>query len=478
MTRKQSHTPPNRDTIDAFVRIVGEEHAIRDAEAMTPYLVEWRDRYRGKAALVLKPGDTEEVAAILKHANAMRTAIVPQGGNTGLVGGQIPFETGHEVVVALERLNRVRDIDLASNTMTVEAGLLLAHAQQVAASAGRLFPLSLASEGSCQIGGVLATNAGGTAVLAYGSARDLALGLEVVLADGRVWDGLKSLRKDNSGYDLRDLIIGSEGTLGIITAAVLRLFPKPAETVTVMAGLSELETAPAFFARVLERAGSALTAFEIMPRIGVEFVLKHGSGVRDPSPSPHNWYLLFELSSPIPGEGLSGLAEVLLGEGLKGHEIDGAVIASSLAQAQELWRLRELMSEVQKEEGGSIKHDIAVPVARVPEFIARANQLVELMIPGARPVPFGHLGDGNIHYNVSQPPGMDRAIFLSSWDALNAAVHEIVLDLGGTISAEHGIGRMKRDLLPHAKQPLQLELMRKIKSAFDPNGILNPGKLL
>jgi FAD/FMN-containing dehydrogenase len=372
----------------------------------------------------------------------------------------------------------VRDIDLASNTMTVEAGLLLAHAQQVAASAGRLFPLSLASEGSCQIGGVLATNAGGTAVLAYGSARDLTLGLEVVLADGRVWDGLKSLRKDNSGYDLRDLIIGSEGTLGIITAAVLRLFPKPAETVTVMAGLSELETAPAFFARVLERAGSALTAFEIMPRIGVEFVLKHGSGVRDPSPSPHNWYLLFELSSPIPGEGLSGLAEVLLGEGLKGHEIDGAVIASSLAQAQELWRLRELMSEVQKEEGGSIKHDIAVPVARVPEFIARANQLVELMIPGARPVPFGHLGDGNIHYNVSQPPGMDRAIFLSSWDALNAAVHEIVLDLGGTISAEHGIGRMKRDLLPHAKQPLQLELMRKIKSAFDPNGILNPGKLL
>ena len=478
MTRPQEQKPPSQDTIDALARIVGEEHAIRDEEAMTPYLVEWRDRYRGKAALVLRPGETEEVSAILEHANATRTAIVPQGGNTGLVGGQIPFETGHEVVVALERLNRVRDIDLAANTMTVEAGLVLALAQQVAASAGRLFPLSLASEGSCQIGGVLATNAGGIAVLAYGSARDLALGLEVVLADGRVWNGLKSLRKDNSGYDLRDLFIGSEGTLGIITAAVLRLFPKPAERVTCMAGLSALESAPAFFARVLDRAGPMLTAFEIMPRIGIDFVLRHGSGVRDPFPSPYPWYVLFELTRPFEGEGLRRLAETLLGEGLEMTEIDNAVIASSLAQTQGLWRLRELMSEVQKEEGGSIKHDVAVPVARVPELVARANQLVELMIPGARPVPFGHFGDGNIHYNVSQPVGMDRAIFLSSWEALNAAVHEIVLDLGGSISAEHGIGRLKRDLLPHAKQPLELELMRKIKSAFDPNGILNPGKVL
>jgi len=478
MTREQKHKPPSQDTIDALVRIVGEEHAIRDEAAMTPYLVEWRDRYRGKAALVLRPGETEEVAAILKCANETKTAIVPQGGNTGLVGGQIPFETGHEVVVALERLNRVRDIDLASNTMTVEAGLVLALAQQVAASAGRLFPLSLASEGSAQIGGVLATNAGGMAVLAYGSARDLTLGLEVVLADGRVWNGLKSLRKDNSGYDLKDLIIGSEGTLGIITAAVLRLFPKVVERVTCMAGLSALETAPAFFARALERSGPALTAFEIMPRIGVEFVVRHGSSARDPFPSPYPWYLLFDLTSPREGEGLARLAETLLGDGLEAGEIDGAVIASSLAQGEELWRLRELMSEVQKHEGGSIKHDIAVPVARVPEFVARANQLVELMIPGARPVPFGHLGDGNIHYNVSQPPGMDRAVFLANWEALNAAVHEIVLDLGGSISAEHGIGRLKRDLLPHAKQPLEIELMRKIKEAFDPNGILNPGKLL
>jgi FAD/FMN-containing dehydrogenase len=478
MAREPKHQAPTQNTIDAFVRIVGEEHAIRDAEAMAPYLVEWRDRYHGKAALVLKPGDTEQVAAILKLANATKTAIVPQGGNTGLVGGQIPFESGHEVVVSLTRIARVRNIDLASNTMTVEAGLVLALAQQVAETAGRSFPLSLASEGSAQIGGVLATNAGGISVLAFGSARDLTLGLEVVLADGRVWNGLKSLRKDNSGYDLKDLFIGSEGTLGIITAAVLRLFPKVAERVTCMAGLSAIEKAPALFARVFDRAGPALSAFEIMPRIGVEFVLRHGSAVRDPFPSPHAWYVLFDLTSPRDGEELAKLAETALGEGLAAGEIDAAVVASSLAQGAELWRLRSLMSEVQKLEGGSIKHDVAVPVARVPEMVSRANQLVELMIPGARPVPFGHLGDGNIHYNVSQPPGMDRAIFLSYWEALNTAVHEIVLDLGGSISAEHGIGRLKRDLLPHAKQEVELELMRKIKAAFDPNGILNPGKLL
>jgi FAD/FMN-containing dehydrogenase len=355
---------------------------------------------------------------------------------------------------------------------------VLAQAQQVAEGAGRLFPLSLASEGSCQIGGVLATNAGGMAVLTYGNARDLALGLEVVLADGRVLHGLKRLRKDNTGYDLKDLFIGSEGTLGIITAAVLRLFPKPVEWVTCVAGLNNLEHALAFFARARESTGAMLTAFEILPRVGVEFVLKHGRAARDPLPSSHAWYLLFELTSPRAGDEPRQLAETLLQDGIDAGEIENATIASSLTQADALWRMREMMSEVQKQEGGSIKHDVSVPIALVPEFIARANQLVELMIPGARPVPFGHLGDGNIHYNVSQPPGMDKAVFLSNWEALNAAVHEIVLDLGGSISAEHGIGRMKRDLLPHAKEPLALELMRKIKTSFDPNGILNPGKLL
>jgi len=286
------------------------------------------------------------------------------------------------------------------------------------------------------------------------------------------------LRKDNSGYDLKDLFIGSEGTLGIITAAVLRLFPKPAETVTAIAGVSRLETAPSLFARLYAGAGPMLTAIEIVPRIGLDFVLRHVPGTRDPLSSAHDWYVLFELSSPREGAGLMPLAERLLSEAVEAGEIADAVVAGSLTQAQELWRLREMMSEVQKHEGGSIKHDIAVPVAKVPEFIARANQLVELMIPGARPVPFGHLGDGNIHYNVSQPVAMDRDVFLANWEALNAAVHEIVLDLKGSISAEHGIGRLKRDLLPHAKQAIELELMRKIKSAFDPNGILNPGKLL
>ena len=469
---------PSQATLDAFTRIVGEGHAISDAEAMAPYLVEWRDRYVGKAALVLKPGSTAEVSAILKLANQTRTAIVPQGGNTGLVGGQIPFESGHEVVVSLERLTHIRDIDLSGDTMTVEAGLVLANVQSVAATAGRLFPLSLASEGSCQIGGVLATNAGGMSVLAYGSARDLALGLEVVVADGSVWNGLKGLRKDNSGYDLRDLFIGSEGTLGIITAAMLRLFPKPKETATAFAGLAHPEAASALFTRVYEEAGPALTAFELMPRIGLDFVLRHGSKTRDPLSSTHAWYVLFELSSPREGSEVGRAAEALLSQGIEAGEIGDAVLASSLAQAAELWRLRELMSEVQRQEGGSIKHDVSVPVSKVPELIARADQLVELMIPGARPVPFGHLGDGNIHYNVSQPLAMDRAVFLANWEALNAAVHEIVLDLGGSISAEHGIGRLKHDLLPHAKQPLELELMRKIKRAFDPNNILNPGKLL
>ncbi len=478
MSETSKLRPPTPDTLDALVRIVGETHAIRDATEMAPYLAEWRDRYRGKAALVLKPGSTDEVSAILKLANETLTAIVPQGGNTGLVGGQIPFESGNEVVVSLERLTHVRDIDLASNTMTVEAGLILALARQVAESAGRLFPLSLASEGSCQIGGVLATNAGGMAVLAYGNARDLALGLEVVLADGRVLHGLNSLRKDNTGYDLKDLFIGSEGTLGIITAAVLRLFPKPVERVTCVAGADTLERSTAFFARAYEAGGPMLTAFEILPRIGIEFALKHASQARDPLSAPHPWYLLFELSSPRASEEPRTIAEALLQDGIAAGEIADAAIASSLAQAQELWRLRELMSEMQKHEGGSIKHDVSVPIARVPAFIARANQLVELMIPGARPVPFGHLGDGNIHYNVSQPPGMDKTVFLANWEALNAAVHEIVLDLGGSISAEHGIGRLKRDLLPHAKEPLALELMRKIKASFDPNGILNPGKLL
>jgi FAD/FMN-containing dehydrogenase len=325
--------PPAANTIETLVRIVGDQHALRDEAGMAPYLTEWRDRYRGQAALVLRPGSTDEVAAILKCANAARVGIVPQGGNTGLVGAQIPDESGSQVVLSLTRLNHVRDVDLASNTMTVEAGLTLSMAQQVAESAHRLFPLSLASEGSCQIGGVLATNAGGLAVLAYGNARDLALGLEVVLADGRVWHGLKALRKDNTGYDLKDLFIGSEGTLGVITAAVLRLFPRPMERVTCMAGLNDLARAPEFFTRVHEAAGPMLTAFEILPRIGIEFAVKHGNDTREPFPAPHAWYLLFDLTSPRVGEEPHLLAETLLQEAIEGGEIADAIVATSIKQA-------------------------------------------------------------------------------------------------------------------------------------------------
>jgi FAD/FMN-containing dehydrogenase len=478
MPPKHPLQPPTPETIDAFIGIVGTENAITDVAAMAPFLTEWRDRFIGKAALILRPSSTEEVSAILSLANERLIGVVPQGGNTGLVGGQIPSPAGEEILISLARLNRVREIDAEGYTMTVEAGLPLERAQAVADKADRLFPLSLASEGSCQIGGVLATNAGGMAVLAYGNARELALGVEAVLADGQIWNGLKALRKDNTGYDLKDLFIGSEGTLGIITAAILRLFPKPLSKSTALVALADLDRAVAFYSRAFERAASSLTAFEIIPRIGIEFVLRHFDGVRDPFVTPHPWYVLCELSHFCPDDQAAKRLETILSEASEAGEIEDAVVAASLGQAQDFWRLRELMSEAQKYEGGSIKHDIAVPVARVPEFIDRADKLVSLMVPGARPVPFGHLGDGNIHYNVSQPPGMDTTVFLAQWEALNMAVHEIVLDLGGSISGEHGIGQLKRDLLPHAKSPVELALMRKIKNVLDPNGILNPGKVL
>ena len=470
--------PPSAETLSTLEKIVGPQHALRDPKRMAPYLTEWRDRYHGRAAIVLRPGSTDEVAGIMECANEARIGVVPQGGNTGLVGAQIPDETGSQIVLSLERLTHIRDVDLNSNSMTVEAGLTLSDAQRRAETVRRLFPLSLASEGSCQIGGVLSTNAGGLAVLAYGSARDLVLGLEVVLADGRVWHGLKALRKDNTGYDLKDLFVGSEGTLGIITAAVLRLYAQPAEKITCLAGLANVESATELLARLQDAAGSMLTAFEILPRIGLEFAIKHGRELHDPLKASHAWYVLLEISSPVSGDGIHELVESQIGDAIDAGQIEDAVLATSQRQTHELWRLREMMSEVQKHEGGSIKHDVSVPIGRVPEFIDRANQLVELMIPGARPVPFGHLGDGNIHYNVSQPIGMNKDVYLSNWEALNAAVHEIVLDLGGSISAEHGIGRMKRDLLPHAKGAVAIDLMKSIKASFDPNGILNPGKLL
>jgi FAD/FMN-containing dehydrogenase len=437
-----------------------------------------RGLYTGTAAVVLRPGSTEEVSAILKLANETGTAIVPQGGNTGLVGGQIPFDRADEIIVSLARMNKIRSIDPAGSTMTVDAGVVLEQAREAADRVNRLFPLSLPSEGSCQIGGNLATNAGGAAVLAYGNARELVLGLEVVLADGRIWNGLRALRKDNTGYDLKDLFVGSEGTLGVITGAVLKLFPKPSQKATGFSGMQSVEHAARMFEIARQLGGASLTTFEIVPRIGIEFVVRHGDQVRDPLSEPHQWYVLIELSGQDSDGSMDERLEAILAAALEDEAIDDAAIAASLGQAQDFWRLRELLSEVQGHEGGSIKHDVSVPISSVPEFIARANALVETMIPGSRPVPFGHFGDGNIHYNVSQPVEMEKTAFIAQWDTVTAAVHEIVVDLQGSVSAEHGVGRMKRELLPRVKGEVEMDMMRALKQALDPKGILNPGKVL
>jgi FAD/FMN-containing dehydrogenase len=465
------------DLIARFARIVGERHAITDPREQQPYLVELRDLYQGRTPVVLRPGSTSEVAEILALASATGTAIVPQGGNTGLVGGQVPHATGDEVVLSLKRLDRIREIDAASNTMTCEAGVILQKAQEAAGAADRLFPLSLGAEGSCTIGGNLSSNAGGTGALAYGVARDLVLGLEVVLADGRVLHGLNKLKKDNTGFDLKNLFIGAEGTLGVITAAVLKLFPTPRSREAALVGLASPKAALALFALAEERAGGSVTGFELVSRLGLEFVLRHGPGTRDPLAGQHAWYVLIELSSAAR-EGLRAALEDVLGAALETGTIEDAAIAESMNQARGFWRMRELLAEIQKEEGGSIKHDVSVPVSAVPELIAEGIAAVEALIPGCRPIPFGHLGDGNIHFNISQPIGADKATFLARWDEVNALIHGIVVRLGGSISAEHGIGQLKRHLLAEVKDPVAYDLMRSLKRTLDPKGILNPGKVL
>lgn len=478
MLHRPGTTQPTPEILARLTEVVGPQHAITAAADLAPYMEEWRGLYHGRTPLLLKPGSTDEVAAILKIAHDAGVAVVPQGGNTGLVGGQIPMTPGHEIVLNLSRLNRVRAIDPANNTLTIEAGATLAQAQEAAAKVDRLFPLSLSAEGTCQIGGNLATNAGGIHVLAYGNARALTLGLEVVLADGRVWNGLRALRKDNTGYDLRDLFIGSEGTLGIITAAVLRLFPRPAEQAAAFVALETLEDVARLFEIAQGRAGSSLTAFEFIPRIALDFLEKHMPEARDPLEARHPWYVLMEVSGARPDGGAETRMQALLEEAFAVEIVTDGAVAASLAQAQSFWDLRERLSEVQKYEGGSIKCDVSVPLSRVPAFVQRANAEVERILPGARPFPFGHFGDGNVHYNVSQPVGMDKDAYLARWDNIAGAVYGLAVEMGGAISAEHGIGRMKRDLLPTVKDDTEMALMRTLKDALDPNGILNPGKVV
>jgi D-lactate dehydrogenase (cytochrome) len=473
--RQAPRAPLTPDLIARFASIVGARYAITDPADLAPYVKESRGLYRGHTPLALQPGSVTQVAAILALANETGTAIVPQGGNTGLVGGQIALDG--EVVLTLRRLDRIREIDTLSNAMTCEAGVVLAKAQEAAAAADRLFPLSLGAEGSCVIGGNLSTNAGGTGALAYGVARDLVLGLEVVLADGRVLHGLNKLKKDNTGYDLKNLFIGAEGTLGIITAATLKLFPAPKTVETALVGVPSPQAAVELLNLVQERSNRAATSFELFCRLAVDFALRHGAGCRDPLAAPHPWYVLVQLSSAAQQD-LRATLEDALAAGMARGLVGDAAVAESLEHRRAFWHLRDMLPEAQKPEGGSIKHDISVPVAAVPDFLREADAVVAALIPGCRPVPFGHLGDGNIHYNITQPVGANTAAYLARWDEMNAAVHAVVTKLGGSISAEHGIGLLKRKLLPQVKDPVALDLMRSLKRTLDPNNILNPGKVV
>src|SRR5687767_599838 len=442
--------------------IVGAAHVLTEAAQTQPYLTDWRRQYSAAAECVVRPGATEELARVVALCARQGVAIVPQGGNTGLVGGSVPTGAQREIVLALGRMNRIRELDALNDTVTVEAGCVLATVQRAALDAGRLFPLSLAAEGSCQIGGNLSTNAGGVNVLRYGTAREQVLGLEVVLPDGRVWDGLRGLRKDNTGYDLKQLFLGAEGTLGIITAAVLRLYPKPTASATAWIALATPAQAVELLAALRSRVGERVSAFELVSRSCLEAVLAHVRGARDPLGTPHAWYVLAEF-------GDSGSTEDLR-ERLEGAlEGQDAVLAQSGEQARSLWRLRESIPEAQF---SNVKHDISVPISRIPEFIEGVDQQLRLAFPDAQIFCFGHVGDGNLHYNIGP------AALLPRRDAVNRIVYDAVARLGGSISAEHGLGQLKREAIRRQKSPLELELMRALKSALDPQGLMNPGKVL
>jgi FAD/FMN-containing dehydrogenase len=461
---------------EALAASVGAQHMLTDAADTAPYVRDWRGRYEGVPLCVVRPGTTEEVAAVVRLCAAAGAAIVPQGGNTGLCGGATP--RGGEVVVSLVRLNHIRAVDAANNAITVEAGCTLAQVQDAAAAAGRLFPLSLAAEGTATIGGNLSTNAGGVQVLRYGNTRELALGLEVVLPDGRIWNGLRALRKDNAGYDLKHLFIGAEGTLGLITAAVLKLFPQPRVTATAWASVRDPAAAVALLMRLRAEAGDRVTAFEIVGRPALDLVLRHIPNARDPLAGRPDWQVLVELSDTLAAAPLGELLERVLSAAVDDGEALDVVIAQNETQTQALWALRENVAEGQKIEGLSIKHDIAVPVSRIAEFIARAGAALDAAFPGVRIVCFGHIGDGNLHYNQSRTDALDNADFIAATPAVNRIVHDLVHELGGSISAEHGLGQLKCEEVLRYKSSVEMDLMRAVKHALDPAGIMNPGKVV
>jgi FAD/FMN-containing dehydrogenase len=443
------------------------------------YLTDFRSLYHGATPLVACPRDTAQVASILAECNAARVGVVPHGGNTSYCGGATPRERGDEIVLALHRMNRVRAVDAPNFSMVVEAGCVLADVQAAAAAADRFFPLSLGSEGSCQIGGNLSTNAGGLAAVRYGVARDLVLGLEVVLADGRVLEGLSSLRKDNTGYDLRDLFIGAEGTLGVITAASLKLFPVPRTVETALCAVPDITAAVRLLAQLREATGDCVTSFEFLPRLAVELTVRHISGVSDPFERAHPAYVLCEVATARQDPALRALLEQSLSRAMEQGLVLDAALAESLAQRNAFWKLRESVPEAQRHEGASIKHDVSVPIATLPDFMREARAAVERIAPAARLVAYGHVGDGNLHFNLSEPAGGTQgAAFMASAQRIHDAVHDVVVAFGGSISAEHGIGRLKRADLARYKSPIALDTMRAIKRALDPHGILNPGKVL
>ena len=462
--------------------IVGDKGLITDDQGKHPYLTDWRDNYLGTALAVVRPATTEEVAAVVKLCATEKVAIVPQGGNTGMVGGGTPHEAGREIVLSLNRMNRVLEVDVIGYAMTVEAGVILKTIQETAVQHDRLFPLSLAAEGSCTIGGNLSTNAGGVQVLHYGNARQLVMGLEVVTPQGEIWNGLRALKKDNTGYDLRDLYLGAEGTLGIITKAVLKLWPKPKDVATSWIAVPSPDAAVELLSGANSASEDNVTSCELMSRQGVDFVLKHIAGAIDPLAERHDWYVLLEWSSTrARREGQDGLREKMeayLGEAMEKGLVLDAAIAQNEAQARAFWALRENHTESQKREGPSIKHDISVSVSKIPAFMTEGLAAMNKALPGCRPVPFGHVGDGNLHFNCMAPAGWDKARFMAHHEAISGAVYDLVVGYGGSISAEHGIGRLKVDELAHYRTQIELDTMRTLKRALDPQNIMNPGKVV
>ncbi|MCC3861323.1 FAD-binding oxidoreductase [Pseudemcibacter aquimaris] len=466
--------------IDALIKIAGDKGYTIDPKSIKPHTEEPRGKFFGKTLLVLYPDSTEMVSDLVKYCYQHNIKIVPQGGITGLVGGTIPDQSGNEVVISLKRMNKVREKDLLNNTMTLESGVILSDAHDIAASMNAIMPMHIASEGSAMIGGNISSNAGGINVLRYGNMREFVLGLEVVLPNGDIWNGLTGLRKDNTGYDLKQLFIGAEGTLGIITAATLKIYPDHKQKNTSFVAIPDPDAAVTLLSLAREVSGDSLIAFEILPRIGLDFTIEHMSGCREPLEAKYDWYMIMECATSLSSDllDLETVMERILETAMEqGLVLDG-VVPKNEKEARELWNLREFMSEAQKFEGGSIKHDVAVPVSKIPEFLEKGTELVKAEIPGIRPVPFGHIGDGNIHFNLSQPTDMEKSEYLAKWEDINHKVHELVVSLGGSISAEHGIGTLKADELAHFKPDVDLNTMKSIKDALDPKNIMNPGRIL